>query len=79
MSQDRESGARASDYGLANAALLIKHLGGSGRKRNSNEFDFKGERVTIHSSKYRGGRPQSVGVTLICLDSVKSSFGCIPR
>jgi hypothetical protein len=75
MSQDRESGARASEYGLDNATELIKALGGTNRKRGSNEFDLNGERVTIHSSQYRGGRPQSVGVTLVCLEKVKSVLG----
>ncbi|MBZ5533656.1 MAG: hypothetical protein LAO20_19675 [Acidobacteriia bacterium] len=75
MPQDRESGARASEYGLENATALIKHLRGKNRKRGSNEFDLDGERVTIHSSQYREGRPQSVGVTLVCLVTVKSVLG----
>jgi hypothetical protein len=75
MPQDRDSGARASEYGLENATALIEHLGGKNRKRGSNEFDLEGERVTIHSSQYRGGRLQSVGVTLVCLDTVKSVLG----
>ena len=75
MPQDRESGARASDYGLQNATALIEELGGTNRKQGSNEFDLNGERVTIHSSQYRNGRPQSVGVTLACLEKVKSVLG----
>jgi|GEM_PF-1494533 len=75
MPQDRESGARASEFGLQNATTLIEKLGGTNRKPGSNEFDLKGERVTIHSSQCRGGRPQSVGVTLLCLEKVKSVLG----
>ena len=60
---------------MENATALIKHLRGKNRKRGSNEFDLDGERVTIHSSQYREGRPQSVGVTLVCLVTVKSVLG----
>lgn len=75
MSQDQESGARASHFGHENGAALISHLGGTNRKPGSNEFDFHGERVTIHSAHYRSGRSQSIGVTRLCLRTIDSVLG----
>ena len=75
MAQDQESGARANDFGHQNGIALIAHLGGKNRKPGSNEFDLNGERVSIHSSHYRNGRPQSVGVTRLCLKRIDSVLG----
>lgn len=75
MHQDKESGARASHFGHQNGTALIAHLGGKNRKPGSNEFDFNGERVSIHSAHYRNGRSQSVGVTRLCLKTIRSVLG----
>jgi hypothetical protein len=75
MPQDKESGARASHFGHQNGSALIAHLGGKNRKPGSNEFDLKGERVSIHSAHYRNGRSQSVGVTRLCLKKIDSVLG----
>lgn len=75
MPQNRETGARASRFGHSNGTVIIKQLGGTNRKAGSNEFDLGDERVSLHSSRYRHGKPQSVGVTLKCLKHVKSVLG----
>jgi hypothetical protein len=75
LPQDRNSGAKASQFGHQNATKIIAQLGGKNRKPGSNEFDLNGERVSVHSAHYRNGRVQSVGVTLNCLRTVKAVFG----
>lgn len=75
MSQDRESGAKASRFGHQQGAVIISHLGGTNRKAGSNECDLNGERVSIHSAHYRRGRKQSVGVTRLSLSAIKSVVG----
>lgn len=75
MAQDRDSGAKANDFGHQNATTIISHLGGTNRKPGSNEFDLSGERVSVHSAHYRNGRVQSVGVTLNCLRTIKAVLG----
>ena len=73
MPQDRASGAKASRFGHQNGTTLIAKLGGKNRKRGSNEFDLKDERVSIHSARHR--RSQSVGVTRLCLKTIKAVLG----
>jgi hypothetical protein len=75
VAQNRETGARASKFGHQNATLLIAELGGVNRKPGSNEFDLRGERVSIHSAHYRNGKVQSVGVTLLCLKTIRAVLG----
>src|SRR5215469_8803748 len=75
MPQDRESGARASHFGHQKGTVIIAELGGRNRKPGSNEFELRGERVSVHSSHYRGGKTQSVGVTRLSLKTVKSVLG----
>ncbi len=75
MPQDRESGAKASRFGHRNGTAMIAQLRGTNRKAGSNEFDLQGERVSVHSAHYRRGRVQSVGVTRLCLKTVKSVLG----
>jgi hypothetical protein len=75
MPQDRDSGAKASQFGHQNATKIIAQLGGTNRKRGSNEFDLNGQRVSVHSAHYRNGRIQSVGVTLNCLRTIKAVLG----
>lgn len=75
MPQDRETGARASRFGHQNGTFVIRQLGGTNRKPGSNECDLNGERVSVHSAHYRGGLPQSVGVTLVSLRAIKSVVG----
>ena len=75
MARNRETGARASRFGHSNATVIIKKLRGTDRKAGSNEFTPTDERVSLHSSHYRKGKPQSVGVTLNCLKHVKSVLG----
>ena len=75
MAQDRESGARANEFGHENATTIISQLGGTNGKPGSNEFELNGERVSVHSAHYRSGRVQSVGVTLNCLRTIKAVLG----
>jgi hypothetical protein len=73
MPQTRETGARASRFGHQNGTMIIAQLGGTNRKPGSNEFDLKGQRVSVHSAHYR--RAQSVGVTRKSLKAIKSVLG----
>lgn len=74
MSQDRNSGARASDWGHETAQLLAVQLGASGMGRASNECRLAGERVVIKCANIK---TTSVGVTyrmLERLDRIVAAF-----
>jgi len=51
MTQNAESGAAAAKFGLETAALLGGVLGATKLKKNSNEFEYKGQRVTIRTGR----------------------------
>jgi hypothetical protein len=67
MSQDRTSGARASEWGHKTAQLLANKLGATGMRGNSNQCQFNGDRIVI---KCAAPATPSVGVTFKMLDGL---------
>jgi len=74
MPQDRESGARASEWGHDAAQRIARKIGASGMGKASNECQLNGERVVIKCARRN---TSSVGVTyqmLTRLDRIIGAF-----
>jgi len=73
MSQDRESGARAVEYGLATARKIAKKFKANkiGNPR-SNEYEIGNKKVVIKCAR---ATTNSVGVPYQMLDRVESIYG----
>jgi len=75
MSQDQESGAKASEWGHKTAESIAREIGASGIGKVSNECRLGEERIVI---KCANVETQSVGVTyrmLERLDRIIAAFG----
>jgi len=72
MRQSRETGAEAARFGHKAAALIAEQIGAKKLTRNSNEFHWNGNRVTIRTA--RQGNNQ-VGVLYDMLKRVQSVIG----
>jgi hypothetical protein len=73
MSQDRESGAKAVEYGLATAKKIATQLGAKkiGNPR-SNEYDIEGKKIVIKCAR---ANTKSVGVSYQMLKRIISVYG----
>jgi len=73
MPQDRESGARAVEYGLRTGRIIAQKLGARkvGNTR-SNEYELDGERVVIKCAR---STTNSVGVPYHMLDRLADILG----
>src|SRR6476646_2514351 len=74
MDQNRESGAKASEWGHVMAKLIAREIGASGMGKTSNECKLGEERIVIKCANIE---TQSVGVTyrmLERLDRVVAAF-----
>ncbi len=69
MPQNRQTGADAARFGHEAAALIGEKIGAKKLTRNSNEFEWNGQRVTIRTA--RQGNKQ-VGVLYDMLPRVQS-------
>ena len=75
MTQDRDSGARAVDYGLTTAALLASRLGYKKiRNPNSNEYEKDGKVVVIKCARIK---TPSIGVSYKMLNRISSILACL--
>lgn len=69
MTQNRESGAQANQFGRELATKIMKLLGAERVKSGSNECILEGRVVSIHSARKA---TDSVGVTKLCLERLTS-------
>ena len=67
MSQTRESGAQANEFGRIAAATIASQIGAK-KLGNGNEFEWKGKRITIRTARRRNN---IVGVTNTMADRVE--------
>ena len=74
--QDRESGARASQYGRDCGKKIIEVIGAKSVKRGSNECDLKGELLSVHCARKN---TDSVGVTYKALDRISAVLGAFEQ
>ena len=80
MSQDRESGAAAVEYGLGTAKKIAKKLGANkiGSSR-SNEYDLKGKRIVIRCASANTNTVRVYFQMLERLDAIIGSFETDPN
>jgi hypothetical protein len=69
MTQNRDSGAEAAKFGHKAAGLIAEKIGAKKLTSKSNEFDLKGNRVTIRTA-HQGNN--QVGVLYSMLGRVQS-------
>lgn len=76
MPQDRESGARASQYGRECGKKIIAAIGAKSVKLGSNECDLNGELLSVHCARKA---TDSVGVTYKALDRISAVLGAFEQ
>jgi hypothetical protein len=76
MPQDRESGARANEYGRECGKKIIDAIGAKSVKRGSNECDLNGELLSVHCAQKN---TDSVGVTYKALDRISAVLGAFEQ
>lgn len=76
MPQDRESGARASQYGRDCGKKIMDAIGAKSAKRGSNECDLNGELLSVHCARKTTA---SVGVTYKALDRISAVLGAFEQ
>lgn len=76
MPQDRQSGARANQYGRECGKKIMEAIGAKSVKRGSNECDLKGELLSVHCAQKN---TDSVGVTYKALDRISAVLGAFEQ
>jgi hypothetical protein len=76
MPQDRESGARANQYGRECGKKIIEAIGAKAVKRGSNECELNGELLSVHCARRD---TDSVGVTFKALDRIAGVLGAFEQ
>lgn len=76
MSQDRESGAKASQYGHDCGQKIIEAIGAKSVKAGSNECLLNGDLLTVHCARKD---TDSVGVTYKTLERISAVLGAFEQ
>ena len=76
MPQNRESGARANEYGRVTARKIAATIGAISTSQTSNEFELGGKKITIRCAR---STTTNFGVPFKMLDRVDSIFGAIEQ
>jgi hypothetical protein len=74
MPQDKESGAKASRYGLDCGMRIIEAIGAERVKRGSNECSLDGELLSVHCARKKTDRVGVTYKTLARLSAVLGAF-----
>ncbi len=76
MPQDKESGARASQYGLDCGKKIIDAIGAKSVKQGSNECLLSGELLSVHCARKN---TDSIGVTYKALERISAVLGAFEQ
>jgi hypothetical protein len=76
MPQDRESGARASQYGRDCGKKIIDAIGAKSVKQGSNECSLGTELLSVHCARKDTDR---IGVTYKALDGISAVLGAFEQ
>lgn len=76
MPQNRESGARANEYGRECGKKIMDAIGAKSVKRGSNECELNGELLSVHCARKT---TDSVGVTHKALDRIAAVLGAFEQ
>ena len=78
MSQNRNTGAAASEFGHRGAALIAEKLGARRVSSHSNEFEWNAERVTIRMAHQGNNQVGVLYSMLPCIKAVIAAFETAP-
>jgi hypothetical protein len=76
MSQNRESGARANEYGRITARRIAQRIGAKSSSKTSNEFELDGRKVTIRCARFA---TNDFGVTYKMLKRIDAILGALEQ
>jgi hypothetical protein len=76
MPQDKESGAKASRYGLECGRRIMDAIGAMSTKPGSNECSLGGELLSVHCARKNTDR---VGVTYKALEKISAVLGAFEQ
>jgi hypothetical protein len=76
MPQDRESGARANQYGKETAKRIAEKIGAKSTSKISNEFELQGRKITIRCARHSN---DSLGVTYKMLERIDVIFAALEQ
>jgi hypothetical protein len=71
MPQNRESGARANEYGRETAKKIAEEIGAKSISKISNEFELQDRKITIRCAKHS---TSDFGVTYKMLERIDAIF-----
>lgn len=71
MPQDRESGAKANEYGRETAKKIAKYFGAKSISKTSNEFELQDKKITIRCARHS---TNDIGVTYRMLKRIDAIF-----
>ena len=74
--QNRESGARANEYGRTTARRIAEKIGAESTSKTSNEFELNGRKVTIRCARFS---TNDFGVPYKMLQRIDSIFGALEQ
>ena len=76
MPQDRETGARANEYGRETAKKIAVNIGAESISKISNEFELQGRKITIRCAKFS---TNDLGVTYKMLERIDAIFAALEQ
>ena len=76
MPQDKESGAKANQYGLDCGKRIMSAIGASNTKPGSNECSLNGELLSVHCAHKD---TDSIGVTYKALEKISAVLGAFEQ
>ena len=76
MPQNRESGARANEYGRECAKKIAGKIGAKSISKTSNEFELQGRKITIRCAKHS---TNDLGVTYKMLERIDAIFAALEQ
>lgn len=79
MSQNRQSGAAANEYGREYGSRIAAALGATKKRAGSNECDLNGETVSIKCAKLDTNRVGVYTSVLKRIDAVLGAFETVPN
>lgn len=76
MPQNRESGARANEYGRETARKIAEKISAKSISKISNEFELQGRKITIRCAKHS---TNDLGVTYKMLERIDTIFAALEQ
>lgn len=76
MPQNRETGARANEYGRETAKKIAGKIGAKSISKISNEFELQGRIITIRCAKHS---TNDLGVTYKMLERIDAIFAALEQ